>query len=119
MVLFCKVMVTIYTAKIVYIYVRVLMTFSTSYCLSNTLMVPWNVCVCVSVYVRMYVCMCVYIHGLIQNFPDWCRHLHSSCVSAKHRQMVGQPCLASLRAKFHVGGKTWAVFTRVYLESCT
>jgi len=27
--------------------------------------------------------------------------------------------LASLRAKFHVGGMTWAVFTRVYLESCT
>jgi len=25
------------------------------------------------------------VHGLIQNFPDWCRHLHSSCVSAKHR----------------------------------
>jgi len=27
----------------------------------------------------------VMIHGLIQNFPDWCCHLHSSCVSAKHR----------------------------------
>ena len=25
------------------------------------------------------------IRGWIQNFPDWCRHLHSSCVSAKHR----------------------------------
>ena len=60
-----------------------------------------------------------YIQGLIQNFPDWCRHLHSSCDSAKHRYMVGQPCLASQRAKFHVGGMTWAVFTRVYLESCT
>ena len=59
------------------------------------------------------------IQGLIQNFPDWCRHLHSSCDSAKHRYMVGQPCLASQRAKFHVGGMTWAVFTRVYLESCT
>jgi hypothetical protein len=33
--------------------------------------------------------------------------------------MVGQPCLVSLRAKFHVGGMTWAVFTCVYLESCT
>jgi len=33
--------------------------------------------------------------------------------------MVGQPCLASLRAKFHVGGMMWAVFTRVYLESRT
>jgi len=28
---------------------------------------------------------CTYIRGWIQNFPDWCRHLHSSCVSAKHR----------------------------------
>ena len=27
----------------------------------------------------------LYIHGLIQNFPDWCRHLYSSCGSAKHR----------------------------------
>ena len=43
------------------------------------------------------------VRGWIQNFPDWCRHLHSSCVSAKHRYMVGQPCLASLLAKFHVG----------------
>ena len=59
------------------------------------------------------------IHGLIQNFPDWCRHLHSSCGSAKHRWMVGQPCLASQRARFHVGRMMWAVFTRVYLESCT
>ena len=33
--------------------------------------------------------------------------------------MVEQACLASLRAKFHVGGMTWADFTRVYLESCT
>ena len=24
------------------------------------------------------------IRGWIQNFPDWCRHLHSICVSAKH-----------------------------------
>jgi len=33
--------------------------------------------------------------------------------------MVGLPCLVSLRAKFHVGGMMWAVFTRVYLGSWT
>ena len=33
--------------------------------------------------------------------------------------MVGLPCLASQRATFHVGRMMWAVFTRVYLESCT
>ena len=33
--------------------------------------------------------------------------------------MIRQPYLASLRANFHVGGMTWAAFTRVYLESCT
>jgi len=33
--------------------------------------------------------------------------------------MVEQACLASLRATFHVGGMTWADFTRVYLESYT
>ena len=33
--------------------------------------------------------------------------------------MVEQACLASLCAKFHIGGMTWADFTRVYLESCT
>ena len=61
----------------------------------------------------------VSLHGLIQNFPDWCRHLYSSCGSAKHRYMVGLPCLASQRVKFHVGEMKWAVFTRVYLESRT
>jgi len=25
------------------------------------------------------------IRGWFQNFPDLCRHLHSNCVSAKHR----------------------------------
>ena len=46
------------------------------------------------------------LRGWIQNFPYWCRQLHSSCVSAKHRWMVGQPCLASLLAKFLIGGMT-------------
>jgi hypothetical protein len=32
--------------------------------------------------------------------------------------MVGLPCLLSQCAKLHVTGWTWAVFTRVYLESC-
>jgi len=55
---------------------------------------------------------------VIQNIPDWCRHLQSSCDSTKRRQMVGLPCLASQCAKLHVGGWTWAVFTHVYLELC-
>jgi hypothetical protein len=25
------------------------------------------------------------VRGCIQNIPDWCRHLYSSCGSAKHR----------------------------------
>ena len=33
--------------------------------------------------------------------------------------MVEQACLASLRAKLHVGGMKWADFTRVFLESCS
>ena len=33
--------------------------------------------------------------------------------------MVEQACIASLHAKFHVSGMTWADFTHVYLESCT
>jgi hypothetical protein len=48
-----------------------------------------------------------------------CRHLYRSCGSAKHRYMVGLPCLVSQCAKLHVAGRKWAVFTRVYLESCT
>jgi hypothetical protein len=32
--------------------------------------------------------------------------------------MVGLPCLVSQCDKLHVAGLTWAVFTRVYLESC-
>ena len=32
--------------------------------------------------------------------------------------MVGLPCLVSKCAKLHLAGWTWAVFTRIYLESC-
>ena len=60
-----------------------------------------------------------WVRGGIQNFPDWCRHLYSNCGSVKHRQMVGLPCLVSQCAKLHLAGWTWAVFTLVYLESCT
>ena len=67
----------------------------------------------------MITCDETWVRGLIQKFQDWCRHLHSSGVSAKQRYMVEQACLASLHAKFHVGGMKWADFTRVYLESCT
>jgi hypothetical protein len=35
--------------------------------------------------------------GGIQNIPDWCRHLYSSCVSAKHR---------SQHAKLWIPGST-------------
>jgi hypothetical protein len=58
------------------------------------------------------------VRGYIQNIPDWCRYVYSSCGGAKHRQMVGLPCLVSQLATLHVAGWTWAVFTRVYLESC-
>jgi len=47
----------------VILYICVMMTCSTSYCLYDTLMDPWNVCmyVCMHVctYVCMYACMCV------------------------------------------------------------
>jgi hypothetical protein len=33
--------------------------------------------------------------------------------------MVGLQCVVSQCAELHVAGWTWAVFTRVYLESCT
>jgi hypothetical protein len=33
--------------------------------------------------------------------------------------MVGLPCLVNQCAKLHAAGWTWAVFIRVYLESCT
>jgi hypothetical protein len=56
------------------------------------------------------------VQGAIQNIPDWCLHLYSSCGSAKRRYVVGLSSLVSQCAKLHVGGWTWAVFTRVYLE---
>jgi len=66
--LFCKMFIVSYSVKIVYI--CVLTTCSTSYCLCDTLMDPWNiqiymcaracthvcVCVCVCVYVCMHAC---------------------------------------------------------------
>jgi hypothetical protein len=57
------------------------------------------------------------ILGYIQNIPDWCRHIYSSYGSAKHRSMVGLPCLVSQCARLHVAGWTWTVFTSVYLVS--
>jgi hypothetical protein len=56
--------------------------------------------------------------GIREYSPDWCRHLYRSCDSSKHRQMVRLPCLVSQCVKLHVAGWTWAVFIRVYLESC-
>jgi hypothetical protein len=47
----------------------------------NKYTVQKNVCI---LYRNVFILHVHYIHGLIQNFPDWCRHLHSSCVSAKH-----------------------------------
>ena len=48
------------------------MTCSTSYCLYDTIMEPWNVCVCmhmnvcmyICMYARMYICMyaCIYLY---------------------------------------------------------
>jgi hypothetical protein len=58
--------------------------------------------------------LCWDIRGGIQNIPDWCRHLYSSCGSAKHRWMVGLPCLVSQCAKLHVAGWKWAVSIRDY-----
>jgi hypothetical protein len=51
----------------------------------------------------------------VKNIPDWCRHLYSSCGSAKHRYMVGLLYLISQCAKLHVTGWTWVVFTHIYL----
>ena len=44
-------------------YICVFMTGSTLYCLCDTLMDAWNVCVCVYVcmYVCVYLCMCVHV----------------------------------------------------------
>jgi hypothetical protein len=59
------------------------------------------------------------VRGGIQNIPNSCHHLYSSCGSAKHRWMVGLPCIVSQCAKLHVAGWKQAVFTLVYLMSCT
>jgi hypothetical protein len=67
---------------------------------------PWN-----SMNVHLRVCT--------QNISNWCRHLYSRCASAKYQYIVGLPCLVSQCAKLNVAGWTWAVFTSVYLESCT
>jgi hypothetical protein len=59
------------------------------------------------------------IRGGIHNIPKWCRYLYSSRGSAKHRYMVGLLRLVSRCAKLHVAGWMRAVYTRVYVESCT
>jgi hypothetical protein len=53
------------------------------------------------------------LRGCIENIPDLCRHLYSSCGSAKHRYMVGLPCLVNHCAKLQLAGWMWAIFIRV------
>ena len=50
--------------------VGVFVTCSTSYCLCDTVVDPWNVCVCMCVcmYVFMYVCMCVCVSPYLRYF---------------------------------------------------
>jgi hypothetical protein len=59
-ILFCK--MVFYTVKIAYTRTCALLTCSTSYCLCDSLMDPWNVCIYVCMYVCVYVCMCVCLY---------------------------------------------------------
>jgi hypothetical protein len=81
---------------------------------------PWPFTRCPLSLAVMYMCSAQFlvvhnsgIRGRILNIPYWCRHLYSSCGSAKHRYMVGLPCLVSQCVTLHVAGWTWEVFTRV------
>ena len=75
--LFCKMFLVSYSVKNVYFCVH--MTCSTTYCLCDTLMDPWNiqiymcVCVCVCTYIHMYVCTYVCMHA--------CKHDRSEMIS--------------------------------------
>jgi hypothetical protein len=62
--------VVLYDVKIVYI--CVLMTYSTPHCLYKTLMHPRNVCVCVCVYVRTYMCVCVCVCMYLRMYVRTC-----------------------------------------------
>jgi len=60
--------IVFYTVKIVYI--CICMTCSTSYCLCDTVMNPWNMCICK--YVR--VCVCMYVSDFtmsLNNLADF------------------------------------------------
>jgi hypothetical protein len=43
---------------------------------------------------------CFNVRGGIQNIPDWCRHLYSSCGSAKHRSQQAKILIPGFTAKF-------------------
>jgi hypothetical protein len=51
-----------------------------------------------------------YLRRCIQNIPDWCLQIYSSCVSSKPRLTEGLPCLLSQCAKLRVAGWKLAVF---------
>jgi hypothetical protein len=63
--MFYKLFVVFYTVKIMYI--CVFMICYTSFCLCDTLMDPWNecVCVCMCMYVCMYMCVHVLEHFVV------------------------------------------------------
>jgi hypothetical protein len=56
-----------------------------------------------------------YIRGGIQNIPDWCRHVYSSCVSPKHRSQQAKLWILWLwqkrasRNRSKNGGDGWPV----------
>jgi hypothetical protein len=54
------------------------------------------------------VSQCFQVRSGIQYIPDWCRHLYSSCGSAKHR---------SQQAKLWIPGST-ATFCSDYVKAC-
>jgi hypothetical protein len=45
-------------------------------------------------------CYIAFTRGGIQNFPDWCCHLYSSCGSAKHRSQQAKLWIPGSTAKF-------------------
>jgi hypothetical protein len=57
MLLFCE-MFTVF-CNVTIVHISPFMTCSTSYCVCDTLMGPWNTCVCVYIYI--YICMYVFL----------------------------------------------------------
>jgi hypothetical protein len=64
------------------------MTHSTSYCIYDTIMNPWNICMYVCIYMYVYIYVSMYDHGVGGRILKWITQ--AKCCGSVERMEVAQ-----------------------------